>query len=145
VKVKGILAAKGRSVETVLPWASVGDALDRLTNANIGVLVVTAGENRIEGTISERDIVRALGKHDTGQLPEMQVAEIMSRGVPVCSAEDDLTQVMAQMTRSRVRHLPVLEHGRLAGLISIGDAIAARLSEVELQTAVLRDLYIAGR
>lgn len=145
MKVKGILAAKGRSVETIRPWGTVADAVERLTTSNIGALVVTAGEDRIEGTISERDIVRGMGKHGPASLPGMQVGEIMSRGIPTCSAEDDLTHVMAQMTRSRVRHLPVLEQGKLAGLISIGDAIAARLSEVELESAVLRDLYIAGR
>lgn len=144
MKVKEILAAKGRSVETIRPWATISDAVHRLITPNIGVLVVTAAEDRIAGTISERDIIRALGRHPAGDLSGMQVGEIMSRGAPVCSADDDLTLAMAQMTRSKVRHLPVLEDGRLAGLISIGDAIAARLSEVELESAVLRDLYIAG-
>jgi CBS domain-containing protein len=118
--------------------------VDRLVGSNIGALVVTSGSG-VEGTISERDIVRALGKHPAGDVAALPVSEIMSRGVPVCTADDDLTEVMAKMTRGRVRHLPVLTDGQLSGLISIGDAIAARLSEVELESAVLRDLYIAGR
>lgn len=144
MKVKGILAAKGDAVETIRPWATVADVVQRLVTSNIGVLVVTSGSG-IEGTIAERDIVRALGKHAPADLAGMPVSEIMSRGVPVCAADDDLTEVMAKMTRGRVRHLPVLTDGELSGLISIGDAIAARLSEVELESAVLRDLYIAGR
>ena len=144
MKVKRILAAKGDAVETIRPWANVADVVDRLVTSNIGVLVVTSGSG-IEGTISERDIVRALGKHSPADLAGTPVSEIMSRGVPVCTADDDLTDVMAKMTRGRVRHLPVLADGQLSGLISIGDAIAARLSEVELESAVLRDLYIAGR
>jgi CBS domain-containing protein len=144
VKVRGILAAKGDAVETIQPWASVGDVVDRLVTSNIGVLVVTSGSG-IEGTVSERDIVRALGKHTAADLAGMPVSEIMSRGVPVCAADDDLTEVMTKMTRGKVRHLPVLTGGELTGLISIGDAIATRLSEVELESAVLRDLYIAGR
>jgi CBS domain-containing protein len=93
--------------------------------------------------ISERDVVHAFAAH-RGEAAEIEVADLMARNVVTCRPEDSLTRVLGLMTRHRVRHLPVLEGGRLAGLISIGDAVKHRLDELELEAAVLRDAYIAG-
>jgi CBS domain-containing protein len=94
------------------------------------------------GTLTERDIIRGLGKYGA-KLLTMQVTNVMSRNVPVCSPEDSITRLMQQMTASRYRHLPVVDGGELVGLVSIGDVVKARIEEMELETGLLRDLYIA--
>ena len=93
--------------------------------------------------ISERDVVHAFAAH-RAEASEIKVADVMARNLVTCRPEDSLTRVLGLMTRHRVRHLPVLEGGRLVGLISIGDAVKHRLDELELEAAVLRDAYIAG-
>lgn len=145
MKVKEILKSKGRSVETIGPEASIAETVRRLCGPPpIGALVVCADEERrhILGTITERNIIRALGKHGARTLA-MQVADVMSRNVPVCSPEDNITRLMQQMTVTRYRHVPVAVNGELAGLVSIGDVLKGRLSDMELETGLLRDLYIA--
>lgn len=146
MKVEGILKSKGRSVETIEPWATVAEAVGRLTGPpRIGALVVCEdAERRVAGIIGERDLIPALSKHGA-RLLEMQVAVVMSRDVPVCSPDDSIAYLMLEMTRSRYRHMPVVDGGKLSGLISIGDVVKARLEEMELETGVLRDLYIARR
>ncbi|MGI8814561.1 MAG: CBS domain-containing protein [Pseudonocardia sp.] len=146
MKVEQILESKGRSVEIVHPWVTVVEAVRRLAGPpRIGALVVCGGpERRVLGMLTERDVVAALGV-DGPELLARTVEEVMSRNVPTCSPEDSLPQLMAQMTRSRYRHVPVVAAGRLVGLVSIGDAVKHRLREMELETGVLRDLYHAGR
>ena len=141
MKVEGILRAKGHAVETTRPDTTVALAIRRLTSMGIGALVVSTDGERVEGVISERDIVRGLNEHGA-KLLDMQVADVMSRWVPVCSSHESLRHVMAEMTRSRQRHLPVVDEGKLRGLVSIGDVVKYRLDEMELETSVLRDLYI---
>lgn len=146
MKVEHILESKGRAVETVHPWATVAEAVRRLAGPpRIGALVVCGDAGRsLVGLLTERDVVAALDVNGPGLL-RRTVGEVMSRDVPTCTPEDGLTQVMAKMTRSRYRHLPVVTRGRLVGLVSIGDVVKHRLSEMELETGVLRDLYHAAR
>ncbi|MGH8887970.1 MAG: CBS domain-containing protein [Egibacteraceae bacterium] len=144
MKVEVILKAKGHAVETTGPEATVGMAVRRFTTMGIGALVVSADGHRVDGVISERDVVRGLNKHGAALLG-MRVADVMSQSVPVCSPDDSIKQVMAQMTRTRNRHLPVVDGGTLCGLVSIGDVVKHRLEEMELETNVLRDHYIARR
>ena len=113
----------------------------RLRLENIGALVVLEGEH-LAGMISERNVVPGFAAH-RAEASQIKVDDVMSRHVITCRPEDSLTRVLGQMTRHRVRHLPVLEGGRLVGLISIGDAVKHRLDELELEAAVLRDAYIA--
>lgn len=143
MKVEAILKSKGGNVVTIRPDATVGMALHRLTLENIGALVVTDGE-WMAGIISERDIVHALTRH-RAQALEMPVSETMTRSVVTCRPEDSLGHMMKLMTRHRIRHLPVLnEDGRLAGIVSLGDAVRYRLDELELEANVLRDAYVAS-
>ncbi len=144
MKVEGILKAKGREVETIPPDASVPLVLHKLSTLGIGALVVSADGQEVLGTVSERDIVRALNRHAERVL-ELRVADVMSRGAPVCTPDASLHDVMADMTRSRHRHVPVVEDGRLVGIVSIGDVVKHRLEEMELEVNVLRDHYIANR
>ena len=144
MKVEGILKAKGREVETIPPDATVPLVLHKLATLGIGALVVSGDGQEVLGTVSERDIVRGLNRHGERVL-ELTVADVMSRGGPVCTPADSLQHVMAEMTRTRHRHLPVLEGGRLCGLVSIGDVVKYRLDEMELEVNVLRNKYIAAR
>jgi CBS domain-containing protein len=144
MKVEAILGAKGRRVDTTLPGTTVALAIHELTTRRIGALVVSSDGERVEGVISERDIVRGLAHHGA-VLPGMRVSEVMSRQVPVCSPQDTINHVMAEMTRTRHRHLPVVDAGKLCGIVSIGDVVKNRLQELELETAVLRDAYIVHR
>ncbi len=146
MKVSEILKTKGRSVETIDPGASVAEAVRRLVGPpQIGALVVcNPGNRKVSGTINERDVLRGLGRYGT-LLLERTVADVMSRRVPTCRPEDSVAYVMREMTRLRHRHLPVIEDGELAGVISIGDVVKNRLAEIELETGVLRDAYIGRR
>lgn len=141
MKVDGILSAKGREVETIRPEISVAIAVNRLSTLRIGALVVSADGRTVDGLLAERDIVRGLARHGA-RLLDLEVSEVMSRNVAVCSPEDTVKDVMAQMTRTRNRHVPVVQNGVFQGLVSIGDLVKHRVEELELQTNVLRDPYI---
>jgi CBS domain-containing protein len=145
MKVEAILRKKGRSVQTILPWSTVAEALHRMAGPpRIGALVVTGSDGRIAGMITERDIIRELERHPD-QLLERPVSYVMGRHVPVCFPQQSIEQVMLQMTRLRYRHLPVVERGRLVGMVSIGDVVKYRIDEIQLEANILRDLYIASR
>ena len=142
MKVEAVLAAKGREVASIKPSATLATVAQRLRLEGIGSLVVLE-EGKLAGMISERDVVHAFAAH-RAEAAEIKVADVMARDLVTCRPEDSLTRVLGLMTRHRVRHLPVLEAGRLVGLISIGDAVKHRLDELELEAAVLRDAYIVG-
>ena len=142
MKVEGILKGKGHDVQTIGPDTAVVLAVDRLSSMQIGALVVSGDDKRVEGVISERDVVRGLARHGQ-RLLDLKVSDVMARRVPVCSPDDPIQEVMAQMTRTRNRHIPVVQGGQLYGLVSIGDLLKNRLEELELQTNVLRDSYIS--
>ncbi len=143
MKVQAMLDAKGSKVATTRPHTTIATVIRMLKLEGIGALVVSDDGEALGGIISERDIVRGLVDHGN-ELLEMRVAELMTRAVKTCTPEASIKEVMAEMTRSRVRHLPVLEGGRLCGIISIGDVVKNRLEELETETNVLRD-YVVGR
>ena len=142
MKVADILRAKGSQVESIRPDAKLVMAVHRMRMQNVGALVVSRDGARVEGVLSERDVVRALARHGA-DLCDMSVVAVMSRGVPVCAPQDSILSVMEQMTRTRNRHVPVVEDGRLCGIVSVGDVVKHRLEEMELETNVLRDHYLA--
>ena len=139
----GILIRKGATVFTIEPTDSLANAAKSLTNHGIGALVVTDAEGHTVGIISERDIVRALGEKESAAF-ETPVAEIMTRKVVFCSRHDKLVDLMQRMTEGKFRHLPVVEDGRLIGIVSIGDVVESRLEELEQGSATLRE-YIHRR
>ena len=141
MKVEYILRNKGGDVEVIRPDAKVLMAVHRMRMQNVGALVVTRDEMRVEGVLAERDIVRGLARHGADLL-DMSVVAVMSRNVPVCAPGDLLASVMAQMTRTRNRHIPVVEDGQLCGIVSLGDVVKHRLEELQLETNVLRDAYL---
>jgi predicted transcriptional regulator len=140
--VENILRQKGTDVVTIAPDATIKSAADWLHAKNIGALVVTSG-GAVLGIISEREIVHALSRYGESAL-SMCVKDVMGYGAITASPDDSLNRVTQLMTRHRVRHMPVMRDGRLAGLISIGDVVKHRLDDLELETNVLRDAYIAA-
>jgi CBS domain-containing protein len=141
MSIQAILYNKGSNVVTVSPAASVKMAADRLSERKIAALVVTEGDS-ILGVVSEREIVRALSRQGAA-VGAMTVRDIMSPELVTVTPEDSLKRAMSLMTRHRKRHLPVLKEGRLAGIVSLGDVVKHRLEDLELETNVLRDAYIA--
>lgn len=136
--VKSILQNKGHTVETTRPTATIAEVIDTLRSKRIGVLVVSIDGRSIDGIISERDIVNGLAEHGASLL-DNQVESIMTREVRTCTPEDTIHEVMELMTDRRVRHVPVVVNGRLAGIVSIGDAVKFRLHELESEANHLRE------
>jgi len=142
--VAAILKAKGSHVETTRPETTLYTVAWQLKNKNIGAVVVVGEDStRILGMISEREIVRQLIEHGA-QLLALPVSKVMTTPVLTCVPEDRVTGVMARMTRHRVRHLPVIDGGRLAGIISIGDVVKYRLDELELEANILRETLMVS-
>jgi CBS domain-containing protein len=141
MNVDGILRAKGASVVTIKPDASLGELVQGLRDERIGAMVVSEDGRSVLGIISERDVVRGLAEHGS-QILGVPVAELMTRHVVSCRPTDTVKHVMAEMTKRRVRHLPVLADGVLCGIVSIGDVVKNRLEEIEMETNVLREAYI---
>jgi CBS domain-containing protein len=142
MKVASILKAKGTHVETIPAATTVFTAAWNLKLNRIGALVVSEDGGTVQGVVSERDIVNALTEHGQ-QLQSLPVSRIMTAAV-TCAAEDTITAAMALMTRRRARHLLVMDGGRLAGIISIGDVVKHRLGELELEANVLRETLMAS-
>lgn len=143
MKVSAILKAKGAHVETTRPDTTVYTVVWELKLKGIGALVLSEDGKAVLGLISERDIVRGLTKHGA-RLLTLPVSEVMTPPVVTCTPEESITAVMARMTSHRVRHLPVLDGGRLCGIVSIGDIVKYRLDELELEANILRENLMAG-
>jgi CBS domain-containing protein len=136
--VKAILAAKGGEVLTIEPTANVAAATKMLAERKIGALVVTGADHRVVGIVSERDIVQELAVHGAASL-DLPLTDVMTRKVMTCSVSDTISSVMERMTQGKFRHLPVVEQGRLLGIVSIGDVVKHRVHEMEREQSALRD------
>jgi CBS domain-containing protein len=136
--VRDILSVKGRNVVTIEPATTLAAAAKILTENRIGALVVTGAGDRIVGILSERDIVQALAGRGADAL-HAPASEFMTRRVATCTAADTISSIMERMTAGKFRHVPVVEQGQLAGIISIGDVVKHRLMEMEQEQAALRD------
>ena len=136
-----ILAQKGRAVSTVQPHATVRDVVEVLATKHIGSIIVADVEGRMHGIVSERDVVRALAAQGCDALDEA-VSGIMTKDVETASEDDGILEVVGRMSRGRFRHMPVITDGRIAGIISTGDAVKYRLEQMEQEQSALRE-YIA--
>ena len=143
MNVEAILRGKGRAVVTVAPEASVGEAVALLRRRSIGALVVSADGEAVAGILSERDVVHALADSGTDVLA-LPVSSLMTRHVFTCTPNDSIAELMAEMTERRIRHLPVVENGRLTGIVSIGDVVKNRLDEVETEASSLRQFITSA-
>ncbi|HWP27120.1 MAG TPA: CBS domain-containing protein [Xanthobacteraceae bacterium] len=136
--VREILSVKGRKVVTIEPATTLAAATEILAENRIGALVVTGAGGRIVGILSERDIVQALSARGAKAL-DQPASEFMTRKVATCTPADTISSIMERMTEGKFRHVPVVEQGKLAGIISIGDVVKHRLMEMEQEQAALRD------
>lgn len=141
--VKDILKAKGSAVITVHADVPITGAVDLMHSQAIGSLVVIDDADNLVGLLTERDIVTALARDGAAAL-QRHVADLMNAHVVVCRPTDTLKDIMYWMTRHRIRHLPVVDDGRLCGIVSIGDVVKRRLEEMEMETTIMRELYIAS-
>ena len=142
MKISDILSAKGNKVATMRPESFVETVIHRMRLDHIGAVVISMDGKTIAGILSERDIVYGIVEHGAPLL-KMTAADIMTREVTTCAPQDSIKDVMIKMTHHRIRHVPVLDGGKLAGIISIGDVVKHRLEEAELEATVLREAYIA--
>jgi len=139
--VNRILSLKGREVATIEPGRSLSEAARVLAERRIGALLIVDGERPVTGIISERDIVRAVAMHGAKALDE-PVSRFMTEKVVTCTGETSINDVMELMTQQKFRHIPIVESGRLSGIVSIGDVVKLRLEEVEAETQAIKE-YIA--
>jgi len=140
MRIADVLRNKGTAVATLSPSATVKDLLAGLAEHNIGAMVVL-GPDGVAGIVSERDVVRRL--HERGaDLLSRPVAEIMTTVVATCTPNDSVDDLSVLMTQRRVRHVPVIENGKLAGIVSIGDVVKTRMEELEEHKEQLQ-AYIA--
>jgi CBS domain-containing protein len=135
--VRAILDSKGHQIQSVEPDVKLSAAIKTLGERKIGAFLVMS-RGRIEGILSERDIVRVLGERGAAALDE-PVSAVMTRKVVSCRQSDTVSAIMEMMTLGKFRHLPVLEGERVVGLISIGDVVKWRVREYELEQEALRD------
>jgi CBS domain-containing protein len=140
--VSDILKTKGHAVVTVAPDTSVADAVATLAEKRIGCIVVTTDGGALAGILSERDVVRVLAEQG-GDVLDEPVSALMTAKVVTCSPAESVAEVMGMMTSGRFRHVPVIEDGRLAGMVSIGDVVKLRLEETEEEVRQL-SAYVAG-
>jgi CBS domain-containing protein len=140
--VSTILKTKGSDVAWVRPDENLVAACCLLKERDVGALVVSADGMRPLGVMSERDVARALAAH-SDRLADKTVGDLMSDRVITCGPDETIDSVMATMTRYRVRHLPVMQDGALAGIISIGDVVKFRLDEMAHEAEALKE-YIAN-
>lgn len=138
-----ILDAKGRDVATLAPDATIADAVAALAEHNVGAMVVSSDDTTVAGILSERDVVRGLaGGPDVLQ---RAVRDLMVTDVATCTGRSDTEELMGSMTSGRFRHMPVLADGKLAGIISIGDVVKARIDELATETQQLVGYIRDGR
>ncbi|MET9211100.1 MULTISPECIES: CBS domain-containing protein [unclassified Nocardia] len=143
MRIAEILRNKGTTVTTVPPQTTVRVLLTVLAEHNIGAVVVSPDGAAISGIVSERDVVRHLARLDAAVL-DRPVAEIMTDRVRTCGPEDHVSSLREIMTEHRVRHMPVVEAGRLVGIVSIGDVVKSEITELAAERGHLVD-YLQGR
>jgi CBS domain-containing protein len=140
--VAAILKHKGYDVASVRPSATVNEVARLLSGRRIGGVVVQDAAEQLVGILTERDIVHAIARHGAAAL-EMAAAQLMTRSVKTATLRTTVDEAMGMMTAGRFRHLPVIDHGALAGIISIGDVVKARIGQQEQEVDSLK-AYVAG-
>jgi CBS domain-containing protein len=139
--VSHILRTKGRDVVSAKPEDTIRSVAQTLTNRRIGAVVILNDEDHIAGIISERDVVRCIAVDGAAAL-DFKLAKVMTTKVRTCTESDSEAELMAMMTESRIRHLPVVTKGKLAGMISIGDLVKFRIEAIEREAEEMKT-YIA--
>lgn len=141
MKLAELIRDKSREIVKIRSDKNIAEAAIVLTENKIGALLVESSDGKIEGILSERDIVGGMAHHGA-DLHDVAVSDLMTRNVIRCSPSDTVNEAMAMMTDRRIRHLPVFENDELVGFISIGDLVKCRIMEVQAEAEALRQ-YIA--
>jgi CBS domain-containing protein len=142
MRIYELLRTKGFHVITVRPSATVHEVVELLREYNLGAVVVSTDGRDVSGIVTERDIVRKL--LDGTDFLDGPVSAIMTSDVQTCTAHDSIQSLMTIMTEQRIRHLPVVDdHGRLAGIVSIGDAVKSHINQIEFERDQLQG-YVSG-
>jgi CBS domain-containing protein len=136
--IAAVLSSKGPDVATITRDATLGDAAAELSRLKIGALVVVGGNGEVEGVLSERDIVSCLAVHGDEQLGKRRVEDAMTAPAITVEPGSPVLSALALMTKRRIRHLPVVEGGRLAGIVSIGDLVKHRIDRIEREAEAMR-------
>ncbi|WP_417671799.1 CBS domain-containing protein [Roseibium sp.] len=139
--VAAILNGKGRDVFSEKATTALSKICQVLAEKGIGAILITDNDGHIEGIISERDIVKAIGRQGPKAL-DLPVGDIMTRSVVTCVEEDTINDVMNKMSQGRFRHVPIVKDGKVAGVISIGDVVKHRIAQVEQEAEQMRS-YIS--
>ncbi|WP_305989530.1 CBS domain-containing protein [Roseibium sp. MMSF_3544] len=139
--VRKILDTKGKDVFAVRPQNSLHEAVELLKEKRIGAVLVKDAEGKLQGILSERDIVRRLAE-TPGQTLGQKVEDIMTTNVEVCAPDDALISVLRKMTDGRFRHMPVIENDTILGIVTIGDVVNYRLKELEYESLQLKQLIV---
>jgi CBS domain-containing protein len=140
--VRAILDGKGHDVLTIRPESSLREAVQMLAEHRIGAVVVTDGAGQVVGILSERDVVRVIGKDGPGRLDD-PITTVMTAKVITANGTETVPEVMELMTGGRFRHIPVVDHGRLVGIISIGDVVKHRVAEMERESQTMREYIMS--
>jgi CBS domain-containing protein len=143
MNVAAILKQKGREVFTTAPDTPLLEITKLLGMHGIGCIVITGPDGKVIGIVSERDVVREISRAGSKVLKE-PVASCMTKTVFTCREADTIDRLMAEMTAHRFRHMPVVERGRLTGLVSIGDVVRMRIAEAEMEAAAMREYIATG-
>lgn len=149
MRIRDILKDKGGEVATIGAGRTVHEAVRELNSHRIGALVVTSDDGSIQGIVSERDVLRSAaetwddGGEKAARLRDRPVVGIMTREVICAVPDDELDYAMGIMTQNRIRHLPIVDEGKLVGIISIGDVVRANLNQVAYENRMLKD-YVQG-
>jgi CBS domain-containing protein len=141
--VANILRDKGANVVTARPEATIAEIAKLLHGAKIGAVVISMDGVRVDGILSERDIIRVLADDSEAALI-LSASQVMTHDVVTCTPTDNVAHLMAQMTAGRFRHMPVIDEGALIGIISIGDVVRVRVEEMEHEAEALRTYVTQG-
>ncbi|MDT5009883.1 MAG: hypothetical protein QOH57_1500 [Mycobacterium sp.] len=142
MRIADVLRNKGAAVATIGPDTTVSELLAGLAEHNIGAMIVTGSEGLV-GIVSERDVVRQLNERGAGLLGQ-PVSDIMTTVVVTCAPADTIDDLTALMTENRVRHVPVMDQGRLSGIVSIGDVVKRRMEELKAEQEQLQTYITQG-
>ena len=143
MNVATILKLKGREVRTASAEATLLEIAEMLREHRIGCIVITSEDSKVTGIISERDVVREVARTGAKALAE-RAETCMTKAVVTCRESDTIDRLMSEMTSHRFRHMPVVDRGRLIGLVSIGDVVRMRIAEAEMEAAAMREYIATG-
>ena len=143
MRIRDVIATKGGRVETVWPTQSVREIPHIFIDRNLASVVVVSTTNIPLGIITDRNILAAMAQAEGHLASGLTARDIMTSPVPVCGLDDGVVAILNRMTHERLRHLVVMDEGRMAGIVSIGDLVKHRFQDTDMEMRILRDMAFA--